>query len=109
MIMARKRTPLTERKRLFAEIEGRRAKGLTVAAACKEVGVKTFNYATWKRKFGSVAGASATAPVAGKNSSASALSFRVDGSSDLMFIGFGKSREVLQAISGIASIFEGRV
>ena len=102
--MSKKRTPLPERKRLFGEIESRRAKGMTVAAACKELGVKPFNYAQWRRKF---AGDSSVT-TRGANASPG-LSVRVNGSSDLMFVGFGKSNDVLQALNGIASIFNSRV
>lgn len=97
--MARKRASAEEKENKVAEILALTSKGMTIGDACERAGVSRANFMNWRKKFG------AGSP--SRRGEGQLLNVRVQGTTDMMFIGFGRSQDVLTAIHGLASMFSG--
>lgn len=95
-------------------------KTMTIEAACKKANVNLSNYRNWdallskgstqktpqvalKRLSKNFPQALTKLPAKTENNKM--LSMNISGSTDMMFVGFGKSQDVLQALNNLASIF----
>ena len=88
----------------------RETKDLTVEQACKKVGISPYNYANWKSlPANEPAGATALPPSRTPLNELTTVGLPMKGTTDLMFIGFGRSKDVLSAIDNLSSIFKDQI
>lgn len=99
-----KRASEEKKREIVSKVLSMQSEGATIGEACERLGIGRHNFMNWRKKF------SDAAPVArasGKSENGY-TAIRVSGSTDMMFIGFGRSKDVLTAIDGLASIFGSR-